>query len=387
MSEAACPRILHVITRLDPGGSATNTIVSVDLLRKHGFATALAYGVTNDPNGKVAADLAGRAVEPLTLPHLVRNPEPVSDLRALTEIKALLANNAFDIVHTHSSKAGVLGRLAAASSGIPAIHTPHGHIFYGYFGGILTSLFVFIERWMARRTKRIVSLTDRETAESLERGIGTVDQYVTIPSGVPLASFRNIPSDMGSRFRREHAIPPGALLFVSVGRLVPVKGFDILIRAFAEAGLEKEDARLAIVGDGAEMSALEQIALDTGVRERVIFTGALDDVRGALGAGDVFVLASRNEGMGRAVIEAMAAGLPILATSVGGIPTVVTDHGNGILVPADDSTAMARAMEEIGASPGVRSQFGEHAATAVYPEYDQETMIEQLAALYREVLK
>ena len=355
-------------------------------MRKHGFATALAYGVTNDPDGQISADLAERGIPLFRLPHLVRPPAPISDLRTLGDIKRLLRTNPFDIVHTHSSKAGVLGRLAAASAGVPAVHTPHGHVFYGYFGKALTRLFVLIERWMAGRARRIVSLTDIETRECLDRKIGTPSQYVTIHSGVPLARFRNVDAETGVRFRRDLNVPPDHVLFVSVGRLVPVKGFDLLIRGFAASHSESGNVHLAIVGNGSEKALLEQMTRDAGIAEHVTFTGALDDVCGVLAAADAFVLASRNEGMGRAVIEAMAAGLPVIASAVGGIPAVVGDRRNGILVPPEDPHALAKAVAEMAASPDLREELGRNGAESVYPEYDEDTMIEQLATLYREVL-
>ena len=381
------PKVLHIITRLDFGGSATNTIASVDHLRKHGFDTSLAYGATHDPDGSIESALREIGVPRINLPYLHRSPSVLNDLRALSSIKRLLKKERFDLVHTHTSKAGILGRIAAHACGLPAVHTPHGHVFYGYFGPVLTKLFVYIERWMAPHTARIISLTDIETRESLEKGIGRPEQYVTIHSGVPLSKFRAPLPEIRVQFRRRMKIPPEAFLFVSIGRLVPVKGFDVLIKAFAMADFGAHPVFLAIIGDGKEREALESASINLGVADCVRFTGELKDVNIPLAAADAFVLASRNEGMGRALIEAMAVGLPVIGTAVGGIPSILKNEKSGLLVPGEDPEALSRAMERLAAHPELCSELGTSAAKSVYPEYDEETMIEKLVELYREILK
>lgn len=292
------PTILHIITRLDAGGSATNSIACVDLLRKHGFRTSIAVGKTRDPDGSIARDLIERGIQRYDLPHLVRRPAPIMDILSLIEIKRLLHAHRFDMVHTHSSKAGLIGRMAAHQLGIPAIHTPHGHIFYGYFNPLITGFYIAIERWAARRTKFIVSLTQRETMESLQRGIGQPYQYVTIHSGVPLASFTGIDKARGTEFRDQFDIPHDTILAISVARLVPVKGVDVLLNALAKVReMDGPHIALALVGEGDQRRELEMMVKDLDIVDLVRFTGQLNDVCPPLAAADMFVLPSRNEGM------------------------------------------------------------------------------------------
>lgn len=378
-------KVLHIITRLDHGGSASNTILSVDLLRKHGFTTALAYGVTQDPDNSIAGTLKEKNITGFIINSLVRAPSPLKDFMALHEITKLLKAGNYDLVHTHTSKAGVLGRLAAGKCRVPAIHTPHGHIFYGYFGRILTALFVFMERMLARKTERIISLTDQETKDCLNKHIGMPGQYITIPSGVELSRFRDIHPDKGKSFRDEFGIPHNAFLFISIGRLVHIKGFDILLDAFSKADFKDKPAFLAIIGDGDERKPLELMMNRLGLTQYVRLTGNLQDIRPALSAGNAFILASRNEGMGRALIEAMAAGLPVIGTAVGGIPVVIDDSQTGTIIPSESPVALAHAMEELVKNPELRARMGTNAANAVHPKYDQDTMIEQLAGLYRDI--
>lgn len=390
------PKILHIITRLDCGGSATDTIVTVDRLRNHNFQTALAFGLTRVPDESVHALLAARKIPCFYLPPLVRNPSPGRDISALNGIFKLLKKEQFDLVHTHTSKAGTLGRLAAHWQGIPAVHTPHGHVFYGYFGPALTAVYVCVERLMARWTARIISLTDDETRESLERGLGRPEQYVTIPSGVPLALFKDIPGNLGAVFRNNLQIPPEALVFLSVGRLVPIKGFDILLKAFARAGFSAangcaagakgKNIFLVIGGDGEERRSLEALAGQLGITPQLRFAGEIRDIRGALSAADAFVLASRNEGLGRVYIEAMAAGLPVIGTAVGGVPSVIRDRQTGLLVAGEDPEKMARALCAMAADDELRLTMGKNAADSISPKYDEDAMVARIAALYREVL-
>ncbi|MCG2658636.1 MAG: glycosyltransferase family 4 protein [Kiritimatiellae bacterium] len=384
MNEA--PKVLHLITRLDCGGSATDTIVTADLLRNHDFQTAIAFGPTSDPDNSVRELLASRKIPFFYLPDLIRNPSPLRDLSALNGILKLLKKERFDLVHTHTSKAGTLGRLAAHWRGIPVVHTPHGHIFYGYFGSAVTAFYVFVERRMARYTARIISLTDNETRESLERGIGRPEQYATIPSGVPLSLFRDIPRNMGMILRNSLQIPSDAFVFLSVGRLVPIKGFDILLKAFARADFKGKHVFLIIVGDGEERHALESLAGQLGITARVRWAGELRDIRGALSAADAFVLASRNEGMGSVYIEAMAAGLPVIGTAVGGVPSVIQDRRTGLLVAGENPGMLARALTEMALNDELRGAMGKNAANSVFPRYDEDTTVARIAALYREVL-
>ena len=379
------PRILHIITRLDAGGSATNTIVSVAGLRKEGFETALAYGTTRDPDGAIRRRLESLGLPLFFVPGLVRNPSPLNDFKAWLDLKRLLRDNRFDLVHTHTSKAGVIGRLAARAYGVPAVHTAHGHVFYGYFGRLLTRVFVGIERRMAPLAERLISLTDEETQEALERNIGRPGQYVTIPSGVPIAQFRDIDRS-DPTFRKRLGIPPEATVFLSVGRLTWVKGYDMLLEAFSKAGFGSERPWLVLVGDGEERGKLEEQAKRLKIIDRVCFTGELADIREALAASTVFVLSSRNEGMGRVLVEAMAAGLPVIGTAVGGIPTLVKDGETGLLVPGGDAGALAKAMERLRAGPELRARLAERASRFIYPAYDESCMIASIAAVYRDVL-
>lgn len=376
--------VLHVITRLDRGGSAENTILSCIGLAHRGWAVTLAFGPTKDPTPMLGTLERLGTIPLVRVPDLVRAVRPISDLRASRTLRALVARGSYDVVHTHTSKAGLLGRRAARGLRCKVVHTPHGHVFHGYFNPALTRVFVAAERRAARWCDRIVVLTDRGREDHLDAGVGRLEQFVTIPSGVPLASFlTGFPNR--ERSRSAWAIDEGASVAGCVARLVKVKGQEILLEAAARLAGRHPSLRILLAGDGEERGALEERARRDDLRGRVIFTGHLDDPRPALAAMDLFVLPSHNEGQGRAAVEAMAAGLPVVASSVGGLPEVLDRGAAGMLVAPEDPDALASALDHLLTHPEEAHLLAE-AGRRRASRYGIETMIDGLDALYRSLL-
>ncbi|OGL25637.1 MAG: hypothetical protein A3G44_03070 [Candidatus Rokubacteria bacterium RIFCSPLOWO2_12_FULL_73_47] len=373
-------RVLHVITRLTLGGSSENTLATVAGLASAGYAGALAVGLA-ESEAAVVDDARRRGCRVVDVPALGREVRPLRDLAALRQLTALMRRERPRIVHTHTSKAGFLGRLAARLARVPAvIHQPHGHVFYGYWGAPRTALYVALERRAARWTDRIVTLTERGTAEHLARGIGRPGQYATVPSGVPTAALRAAaPPRAAARARL--GLAPDAYVVAGLGRLVPVKGFDLLVEALPRLAAEVPSARVLLVGDGPERAALEARARALGVAARLHVTGATPEVAAHLAAADVLAAPSRNEGMGRALVEAMALGLPVVATAVGGIPAVVEDGGCGRLVPPGDADALAAALAGLGRDARLRETLG-RAAVVRAEAFSSEVALARMRAVY-----
>jgi len=373
-------RVLHVITRLTLGGSSENTLATVVGLASAGYAGALAVGLA-ESEAAVVDDARRRGCRVVDVPALGREVRPLRDLAALRQLTALMRRERPRIVHTHTSKAGFLGRLAARLARVPAvIHQPHGHVFYGYWGAPRTALYVALERRAARWTDRIVTLTERGTAEHLARGIGRPGQYATVPSGVPTAALRAAaPPRAAARARL--GLAPDAYVVAGLGRLVPVKGFDLLVEALPRLAAEVPSARVLLVGDGPERAALEARARALGVAARLHVTGATPEVAAHLAAADVLAAPSRNEGMGRALVEAMALGLPVVATAVGGIPAVVEDGGCGRLVPPGDADALAAALAGLGRDARLRETLG-RAAVVRAEAFSSEVALARMRAVY-----
>ncbi len=337
-------RILHLITRMDGGGSAVNTLLSATAQQQAGHQTCLVFGLSGESEMSETEreQLAGRMQvfreaggEMVVLSSLVRQPG-WADFAAYRQMHQLIARG-FDVVHTHTSKAGALGRLAAWGRARVVVHTPHGHIFHGYFGKLKTNLFIGIERFLAGRSHALIALTQAERDDHLALGVGRTEQWRVIPSGVDVEGIQR----RVTVWREEY---PDAWQWdaVSVGRLAPIKGMERLIRAWARVCEIKSDARLAVVGDGEEREKLEKICGESGIAENVYFAGWSDPVP-YLAVSRCFALLSHNEGMGRAVVEAMAAGLPCVVSDVCGLKELVKSDC-GAVVDATDVDAVAEVL-------------------------------------------
>lgn len=373
--------VIHVITRLSLGGSAMNTLDSAAAAARAGYRTVIVAGPAIGENG-TQGSTERRGCELESVSGLTRSPSPLRDLLALGQLLRLFRRYRVDIVHTHTSKAGFLGRVAAFLAGVPVvIHTSHGHVFYGYYGRALTTLFVTLERFAARLTDYLVFLTDGEAEEHRELGIGRPESYVTIPSGIDLEALRaRAPSRDAAR--RSLAWPSDGGIVLGIGRLVPVKGFDLLVRAMPAIVRAEPATRLVLVGDGPERRSLETLAARLGIAEQVTFTGASSEVSTYLAAADLLVAPSRNEGQGRVLVEAMSLGLTVVGTRVGGIPSVLRDGECGVLVPPESPEELARAVVTLLRDGDLRRSYGAEAVRQS-ERFSLKVMESELLALYR----
>ena len=385
-------KVVHIITRLDHGGSARETLQTVLGHDRGRFRVSIAFGrpetTTADDAALLKADLQqlGQAdVSVFQVPPLVREINPVLDAWATVALWRLLRRVRPEVVHTHTSKAGAVGRLAAWLVGIPVvIHTPHGHLFYGYYGRFLSTLVCFGERLLARLTDRIVTLTDRGAEEHVRYKVAGPQKFVTIHGGNSLAPFRSMRVNATNK-RKELGLPPEGPIIGTVGRLVLIKGHTWLIRAVPQVLAEFPQACVVLIGDGPLLGELKELAADLGISQHVVFLGTRHDIPECLAVLDLFVLPSLNEGMGRALLEAMAVGCPVVATRVGGIPDVVADGTTGLLVPPRDDRALAEAILTLLRDRSRRAAYGEAARRYVDGRFDIETMVHNIERLYDEV--
>lgn len=385
-------KIVHIITRLDRGGSAENTMLTVLGLDRTRFEPVVVTGPAGscDAQGGRAATaenirrLEKESIRCHVVPCLVRPLSPRRDLMAWWQLFRILKRERPDLVHTHTSKAGVLGRLAAWLAGVPAIvHTPHGHVFYGHFGPARSRLFLGIEQVLARITGWLIGLTEAERQDHLVRGVGRAERFAVIPSGIDLDRFRQARVN-GKRIPGWFGCPADAVIVGSIGWLTDIKGHRFLVDAVAQLKAEYPALHVVIVGSGDQREALMRQADRAGVRESVHLIGHREDIEACLAGFDCFALPSLNEGMGRALIEAMAAGLPVMASRVGGIPSVIQDGENGLLVPPGDSRALADALRRLMDDPPWRHDLGDRAARTIGPDYDRAGMVRALEAVYRQ---
>lgn len=387
-------RVVHVITRIDKGGSAENTLLTTGGLCRRNYEVTLLKGPSHESNmswpeleaaGKSLSRLEEAGVSILTDSDLVRKISPVQDMRSLLRMTSLFQRIRPQIVHTHTSKAGILGRFAAALARVPVVvHTPHGHVFHGYFAGPETKLFIILERLAARSTDRIIMLTDGEKKDHLRFRIAPEKKFITIHSGVDLAPFTPDRIDSVSA-REDLGIPLSCPVVGTVGRLTEVKGHRYLLEAASLILKEKPDTWFVILGSGELKSDLKHLAASLGIDGRVIFSGWRSDVAPVLSAFDLFAFPSLNEGMGKALVEAMAMGLPVIASRTGGIPDLVKDGRNGLLIPPADSRALASSILDLLSDHEKRNRMGKRGKTKA-SFFGTDSMIDKIDLLYKDLL-
>jgi glycosyltransferase involved in cell wall biosynthesis len=387
-------KVIHVITRLDYGGSAQNTMLTAlghDRAQFEPLVVAGYPGCWDAQGGQTATEencrqLEKAAIRWMLLPSLTREVHPIKDAQALWQLIRLFRQEQPALVHTHTSKAGVLGRVAAWLARVPVIvHTPHGHVFYGHFGPFRSWLFLQIERVLSALTDRLIALTEAERQDHLDRAVGEADRFVVVPSGIDRERFGRA-RVQGKQQPDWFGCPPEALIVGSVGWLTDVKGHEYLIEAVAKLKPDFPSLHLVIIGSGDRHDALLQQSELAGLRDAVHLLGHRDDIEACLAGMDLFVLPSLNEGMGRALIEAMAAGLPVIASRVGGIPAVISHERTGLLVPPGDASALAEALRRLLDRPEWATQLGLAASRSVDSRYGSVSMVHAIESIFAEAL-
>jgi len=272
-------KVLHIITRLDKGGSAENTFLTITGLDRDNYDVTLMSGPVKDPRQDRTKQIEAYAVSYIFISELARDINLIKDLKTLFKIYVFLRKEKFDIVHTHTSKAGFLGRLAAKLAGVPiVVHTPHGHVFFGYFKPFKTKIFIYLEKLASHITDKIVALTDREKDDYRLFKTTREEKSVVINSGVDLNRFKELSFTEKQSFKKKLGLPEKSFLIGTVGRLVPVKGHEFLIEAAKNIILKYPSTFFMFAGDGHLRENLKKKTLEMGIEESVIFLGWRDDV-------------------------------------------------------------------------------------------------------------
>ncbi len=379
-------RVARVIARLNVGGPAQHAILLTAGLDPVRFPSTLITGVVGKGEGDFSPAARARGVEPLVIPELGPAIQPGRDVVALGKLVRAFRRLRPDLVHTHTAKAGALGRVAARLAGVPAVvHTFHGHVLEGYFSPGVTRLFLQIERALARVTDRIITLSPRLRQAILGMGIGRPDQVQVIPLGLDLDPFLRVSSGPAD-LRTTLAIPLGAPLLGIVGRLVPIKDHPTLFQALTLLEAGSSAPHLVVVGDGERREPLRRLAHQLGLASRIHFLGWRTDLQAILGELDMVICCSRNEGTPVALIEAMAAGIPVVSTDVGGVGDLVVQGETGWLVPPDDPPALAQAVQRLLEDPALRRRLAAAARPHALSRHDVKGLIHRMEALYASVM-
>jgi glycosyltransferase involved in cell wall biosynthesis len=426
-------KILRIITRLNIGGPVIHAVILTRHMQDMGYETLLVTGQVGSEEGDMCYLAEAEGVKPVLLSELSRRLQLLNDLFAFARLLRVLRNFRPDIVHTHTGKAGALGRLAGAIYNLPRrfefksrtksqhitgsqvidsesaipnqvcriVHTYHGHVLRGYFSPIKSKLFQLIEKVLAKLTDVIVVVSEQQKHELCNGfGIGRPDQYRVIPLGLNLKSFCNL-----NRYKRKfrthlRIMEEKTKLIGIVGRLTPIKNHRLFLEAVRLLMTDngKHTPQFLIVGDGELRSDLENVTEQLALMNCVIFTGWLRDLASLYADLDILALTSENEGTPVAIIEAMTAEVPVIATNVGGVRELISERGlrdadlregefevceRGILVKMGDGTGFAKGLKYLLDHPEVSKEMGKRGKEYALKNHSKERLISEMHQLYR----
>lgn len=370
-------RVCHVITKLELGGAQQNTLYTVRNLDRQRFEPSLLTGTGGLLDAEAAA-LPG--VPHAFCPHLVREISPVRDARALAELVSRLREWRPHVVHTHSSKAGILGRLAAALTGVPiVVHSVHGWGFHPYQSPLVRGAYVLAERAAALATTRWIAVSEANAEAGVQYGIAPRDAFEIIHSGISLSRFREAAAS--GQLRAELALGPDVPLVGMVACLKPQKAPQDFVRVAAAVARAHPAAHFVLAGDGKLRGEVERMVRDAELTGRFHLLGWRRDPEVVVGDLDVLVLTSKHEGLPRVLPEAMAAGRPVVATAVDGSPEAIEDARSGFLRPFGDIEGLAAAVIELLGKPDMARQFGMEGRKRA-DAWDIDQMVRDQEALY-----
>ncbi len=376
-------RVVRVIDRLNVGGPSRHVVLLTKEMADRGYRTVLAKGSVSEGEAEMGDLIAKSGICPEEISGLGRAVSPLTDLRAFVSLYRLIRKVRPHLVHTHKSKAGVLGRLAAALAGVPVtVHTFHGHVFRGYFSAWKSALVRTVERLFGHWTDATVAVTGQQRSELLAYRIASRSRLHTVPLGLYLEPFLS-GNGSGEGLRRELGLDTGCKIVGLVGRLVPVKGVEVFLEAARRVAAELEDVRFLVVGDGELRADLEALAKRLELSDVVLFTGFRRDMPRIYDALDLLVLSSFNEGLPVALIEGIAAGCYVVASRAGGTTDLVDSEQTGRTVAPGDAEALSSTIVDAlkgnkRVPDGVRKQVGRR--------YGANRLVTDLDRLYRELL-
>jgi len=377
-------KVLRVFSRLNIGGPALHVIHLSAGLVERGFETRLVVGQTDEREGDFLDLARERGVNLTILPELGRAIRPGRDLKALLSLYRLMREDRPAVVHTHTAKAGVLGRIAARAARVPVVvHTYHGHVLSGYFHPLASALFRRIEWALAPATDVLLTVSESVKDDLVRLGVARAERVRVLPLGLDLRPLA-APLARGS-LRREAGWKDEARIIGIVGRLVAIKDVDTFIDAAVRLAASASDLRFAVVGDGEERARLEARAIGA-LGDRIHFFGWRKDTGVVLGDLDLAVNTSLNEGTPVALIEALAAGRPVVATAVGGTPDLLEGGRFGALVKASSGDEVARAVLGFLDAPEDARRMAAEGQAMVLKRYSVNRLLDDMTVLYRSLL-
>ncbi len=379
-------RVLRIINRFNLGGPTYNVAYLTRYMDDR-FETLLVGGMKDETEGSSAYILDELGLETRLISDMHRSIKPSADWKAYKELRKIIREYKPDIVHTHASKSGTLGRHAAIHEDVPVVlHTFHGHVFHSYFSSFKTKLFLKIERFLAKRSTRIIAISDIQKKElTKEFNVCPPDKVEVIPLGFDLSRFQKNQAELRKDFRSEYDLQRDEVAVGIIGRLVPVKDHITFLKAVAQVKARVQ-YRVFIIGDGELRSELEAKVKELNLAGRVVFTSWITNIEYALAGLDLVVLSSLNEGTPVSLIEAQAAKKPIVSTRVGGIENVVIPGESALLSEAGNWQELAQNMEVLINSSEKRTEMATKGHDSVLKRFSYQRLVKDMSDLYIRLL-
>jgi glycosyltransferase involved in cell wall biosynthesis len=381
-------KVMRVIARLNVGGPSIHVVNLNKGLDPARFESLLVSGTENPGEGSMTDYAVNNGILPIIIPEIVGEASlKPRDLYALTKLFHLIRKERPDIIHTHTAKAGFLGRLAGRLAGVPVIvHTYHGHVLHSYYSPLKTQILRFMERSLARLTDSIVAVSQQVKNDLVSYRIASREKITVIPLGFELEPFLTCEKHRGE-LRRELGLSDDARLVGIVGRIFPIKNHRLFLDAASRLATLEPAVRFLVVGDGIQRQEMESYARQLGMEGRVIFTGWRRDLPRIYADLDILVVSSHNEGTPVSAIEAMASGRPVIGTRVGGLPDIISEGDNGFLVPPADPEALANAILRLLKDSEKAVQMGLAGRAMARQRFAVGRLISETETLYFQLLK
>jgi glycosyltransferase involved in cell wall biosynthesis len=383
-------KIVHIITRLILGGAQENTLITCKGLAARGHDVTLITGPALGPEGELFEQTKKQKFKTIVVDKLRRQISPVLDIPAYREIKTTLAKIKPDIVHTHSAKAGILGRYAAyqLKNWPKIIHTVHGLAFHEYQNKLLNKFYITMEKAAAKKTDAFISVADAMTQKSLAAGIGTAEQYTTVYSAIEENDFlRPITRQEHGWFRKIYDIPDNAIVLVTIARLFHLKGHKYIIESAKELAGRFDNCIWLFVGDGILKELLQKQIADYGLSDKFRFTGLLpvEKMPVVIQSSDILVHCSLREGLARVLPQALLCGKPALSFDIDGASEVINPD-TGRLIEPENIEQLTDACAELIANENLRTRLGKNGREFVKEKFSPQVMVDKIEELYQRLL-
>lgn len=391
------PKVLRIINRLNLGGPTYNAAYLSKYIDPD-FDTLLVSGMKDETEKSSEFIVKNLDLYPVYIPEMYRELNPFKDYKSYFRIRKIIEEYKPDIVHTHAAKAGAVGRLAASHAGVPVIvHTFHGHVFHSYFNPVKERMFLEIERYLAKRTTAIISLSQKQKEELVDTfRIAPASKFEIIPLGFDLNKFATDKDEKRKSFRKEYNIDEDEIAIGIVGRLVPIKNHELFFRAIHKVTQKStKKVRAFVIGDGEERANLELLATQLGLtfnnenkteKHPLTFTSWIEQIDVSNAGMDIIALTSKNEGTPVSLIEAQASGKPIVSTDVGGIQNIVSSGQTALLSKSGDVDAFASNLLKLVENDALRYSMSNQGSEFVMEHFSYQRLCRDMAGLYRRLL-